>query len=278
MNHEQYINSRAKDYKEYLLHDLRTNVEFANVVDLIFFPSHSNIREWLEWTKVKSFHEYEYRGDPYVNRICTRDEIDNIPPLRILNNISPHTIFSCLKYGTYEEAAKVFPTFYHFMKKDFDRKIDKLILDRLPDFKKESGHIYKKTTLDDIDFTLNIEREHIELSGIIGYTLPALSIYIKGEECITFGTIDVRSLLFLPESSFMFFYVDSQDISIDPNVARKNDEPVIYYLEDEQKYMVTNSWENLKRYNSYIQIILELSFHYFRAFEKWLMQIVNEIH
>jgi hypothetical protein len=57
-------------------------------------------------------------------------------------------------------------------------------------------------------------------------------------------------------------------------VARKNDEPIIYYLDDEQKYMVTNSWKNIDRYNKYIQIILELSLHYFRVFEKWLTKMI----
>ena len=117
------------------------------------------------------------------------------------------------------------------------------------------------------------------MKGIIGYTFPSLSINVKGEGCTNLNTIDVRSLLFLPESSFMFFYFDSHNFNIDENsntivnVRGKNDEPVIYFLEDEQKYIVTNSWMNIDRYNRYIQIILELSFYYFKVFEKWLTKL-----
>ena len=117
---------------------------------------------------------------------------------------------------------------------------------------------------------------------MIGYTLPSLSIAIKDEGQIKFDTIDVRNLLFLPQSSFLFFYSDAHDYTVDPatlsikNFKRKNDEPVVYYSKEEANYILTNSLKNIDRYNKYIQIILELSFHYFRVFEKWLTQLLAD--
>ncbi len=129
---------------------------------------------------------------------------------------------------------------------------------------------------DEVDLTLSTKREYIGITGLIGYTLPSLSISIKKESPISFGTIDTRSLLFMPGSSFLFFYSDCHSYTIDKNppsiksIKRKDDEPVIYYLEEEQKYVLTNSGRNIDRYNKYIQIVLELSLHYFWLFEKWL--------
>jgi hypothetical protein len=278
MNHREYINSRANDYKQYLLEDLERNVAYTKVVDSVFFPSNSNIQERLEWTEVRSFYEYTFKGEAFINRICTRNEIDNIPLVGISGNISRYTIFSYLACNTYEEAAKKFPLFYHLVQKDFYKIIDRLIFDRLIDYKREASdiHRYTKRISNHINLTLSTAREYMDIKGIIGYTLPFFSIDVKGKDRINLGTIDVRSLLFLPESSFLFFSMDSHDYTIDElsstisGVKRKNDEPIIYHLEDEQKYMVTNSWKNIDRYNKYIQIIVELSFHYFKVFEKWL--------
>jgi hypothetical protein len=251
-------------------------------VDSVFFPSNSNIQERLEWTEVKSFYEYTFKGEAFINRICTRDEIDNISLLGISSNISRYTIFSYLTCNTYEDPTKKFPLFYHLVQKDFYKIIDKLIFDRLIDYKRETSdtHRYTKRISNHISLTLSTDREYMDINGIIGYTFPLLSIDVKRKDCIKFGTIDVRSLLFLPEGSFLFFYMDSHNFTKDElsdtirRVARKNDEPIIYYLDDEQKYMVTNSWKNIDRYNKYIQIILELSLHYFRVFEKWLTKMI----
>jgi len=282
MNYSEYINSKANDYKQYLLQDLKKNTVFAKIVDLLFFPLNSNIEEWLEWTEVRSFYQYKFKGDHFITRICNRKEIDNIPSLRISNNISTYTIFSFLKCDTYEEAMKKYPMFYYFVQKDFDKIIDKFIFDRLADYKPETRTVYKKRVSENIDLTLNTYREHIQLRGISAYTFPSLAINIKGQENINLGTIDVRNLLFLPESSFIFFYMDSHNYTIDENsfifqnITRKDDEPVIYHLEDEQKYMISNTRENIDRYNKYIEAVLELSIHYFSLFEKWLIKTLED--
>lgn len=287
MNYKEYINSNASGYKQNLLDDLKTNKDFNNIVNSVFFPSGSNINTWLEETEVKSFYDYQFRGDPFFNRICTRDEIDCIPSLNTISgDVDRYSFFSCLKCDSYEEAIEKTPGFYHFTQKDFHKRIDKIILESLNEYKRETSNInaYTKRISEHIDLMICTDREYVELQGIVGYTFPSLSINIKNEGSIQFDTIDVRSLLFLPTHSFLFFYTDCHNYTIDElsgtirDVTRKNDEPVIYYLEEEQKYMATNSWENIDRYNKYIQIVLELSFHYFSVFEKWLVRLLNEKH
>ena len=127
---------------------------------------------------------------------------------------------------------------------------------------------------------MNIDRENVNQRNIIQYSFPSLSINFKNEGNINFGTIDVRSLLFLPGNSFFFFYTDSHTYRIDNNLMlrdlkRKNDEPVIYFLEKERKYLITNSWESISRYNKYIGIVLRLSLHYLNVFENWLLLLLE---
>ena len=286
MNYRDYINSKANDYKQHLLNDLKTNIELANIVNSVFFPEKLNIQRWLEETEVKSFYEYDFKGDPFFKRICTKGEIDNIPSLdKISNILSKYTIFSFVKSDNYEEAVENTQGFYHLVQKDFYKTLDNIVFDRLKDYKRRgaSSHFYIKRITSQVDLTLGTYREYMD-QDVIDYTLPSLSIEIRGEGSINFETIDVRSLLFLPERSFLFFYTDAHSFTVDEDAGtikdfkRKNDEPVIYYLQEEQKYMVTNSWENIDRYNKYIQIILELSVHYFMVFEIWLTQLVNESH
>ena len=113
MNYRDYINSKANDYKQHLLNDLKTNIELANIVNSVFFPEKLNIQRWLEETEVKSFYEYDFKGDPFFKRICTKGEIDNIPSLdKISNILSKYTIFSFVKSDNYEEAVENTQRFY----------------------------------------------------------------------------------------------------------------------------------------------------------------------
>ena len=98
MNYRDYINSKANDYKQHLLNDLKTNIELANIVNSVFFPEKLNIQRWLEETEVKSFYEYDFKGDPFFKRICTKGEIDNIPSLDKISNFAKIKFFKSAKW------------------------------------------------------------------------------------------------------------------------------------------------------------------------------------
>ena len=282
MDYIGYINSKASEYKEYLLNELRKNVAPANLVNLVFFPLSKSIEEWLKEMDVESFYEYGFKGNSFINRIGTREEVDEIPFLKnTYTSFDRYTFFSNFKANSYQEAQQKFPSAYHFVRKDFLKKLDKIILDKLKDYKTESEniHLHTKRVSKFVDLTINTDREYFELQGISGYTFPSLIINVRDEGCINFGSIDVRNLLFLPGNSFLFFYADSHNYSVDRNlglkdIKRKDDEPAIYFLEEEQKYLISNSLDAIDQYNKYIQIVLELSFHYFDVFEKWLTRLL----
>src|SRR5688500_4235626 len=177
MSYKEYINSKANDYKQFLLNDLKTNMELTNIVNSVFFPEKFNIQRWLEKMEVKSFYEYQFNGDPFFKRFCTREEIDNIPSLdKSSNNLPRYTFFSYLKSNSYEETIKKAQAFYHFAQKKFYNTLDKIIFDRLKEYKRGTGnsHFYTKRISNQVVLTLSTYRENMEVQGIIGYTFPSL--------------------------------------------------------------------------------------------------------
>ncbi len=107
MTIKEYISSKAGDYKQYVLDDLKTNIELANIVNSVFFPVEHNIEKWLQETEVRSFYDYQFNGDPFFARMCTRDEIDNILTLKEESaSFSRYAVFSHLKFDSYEEVVK----------------------------------------------------------------------------------------------------------------------------------------------------------------------------
>lgn len=95
------------------------------------------------------------------------------------------------------------------------------------------------------------------------------------------GSADVFTFLFLPANSFLFFYNESIsfDLKGDPpisieNITRKKDEPDVY--SNENGYTITNSWSNIDRYNTYIELVTHLSVYYFRFWESWIANIFEE--
>ena len=162
MNYGEYINSKANDYKLIVLDDTKANTEYSSLVNSVFFPVILNIQKWLEETEVRSFYEYEYSGNFFVNRFCTRDEIDNIPFLSPTSSgLSKYTIFSNLKCRSLEEARHKTPTNYYCVQKDFYSTIDKIIFNRLKHFKRLTANIYSYKVSNQIDLRLYTKKESI---------------------------------------------------------------------------------------------------------------------
>ncbi len=283
MSYREYIISKAIDYKLHLLAELATDTRKEIIIDALFFPEGLGIVNWLTWTEVKSLSQYRYKGEYVINRLCNRDEIKLLPYHDVnFPEFDTYQVFNFLKCNNHENALSKFPLPYHLVKDDFAERIDELLFIRLTGFSQISRNIYSKNISPGISLTLNTKRENVHLKSISSYKLPSLSIAIRGEESIDFGTIDVRNLMLLPESSFLFFYSDSHSYIIDEslstikNVKLKPDEPIIYYSEKDNEYTISNSLESIEVYNKYIQIVLDLSIQSMNSFEKWLSGIIIE--
>ena len=48
MNQKDYLKSKAVDYKQYLLKDLKFNNEYKDIVNLLFFPLACDVEKWLD--------------------------------------------------------------------------------------------------------------------------------------------------------------------------------------------------------------------------------------
>src|SRR5687767_4803134 len=115
-------------------------MELASIVNSVFFPVEHKIEKWLGETEVKSFYDYKFNGDPFFARMCTRDEIDNIPSLKEDSaSFSWYTVFSYVKLDSHEEVIKKNPTYYHFVREDFFKIIDKIVFDNLKEYKRKNS-------------------------------------------------------------------------------------------------------------------------------------------
>lgn len=286
MDYIEHFDSKTCDYKQHLLEDLRVNPRFKNVVNSLFFPSTCDIETWVLETKVKSFRQHWYLGERFVNRFCTREELDNVSFLGgVFEEFERYSLFAYIKCDSYEEAKKRNPGYYHLIREGFYDRMDKIILSALHEYRKGPGsrRKYRKSVGEDIEIVIDTSREDMGFENIISYKPPSVSIQVGKQGSIDIGRFDARSFLFLPPHSYSFFYADSheffrrEDFQI-INVVSKRDEPIIYWLEEEKKYLLSNSWENIDRYNKYIKLILELSFHYFKVFEAWLVDLIRKTH
>lgn len=136
--------------------------------------------------------------------------------------------------------------------------------------------IFRKKIKDGWYLKITPWNSNLKSTGIEEYLFPDVSIEINGDDYYCFSVPDLRSLVFLPGTTFTFFYIESHSMDkngdVITNVVRKRDEPVIYENKaaSKFKYTTSNSYDKLELYNKYIYLSLELYCHYFRLFEKFI--------
>jgi hypothetical protein len=166
--------------------------------------------------------------------------------------------------------------------KNIITSIDKYIISLLKEFKKKNGvsNTYSLELQNDISLNAVIDSSLINTSikNISEYVFPDLYLEIEETEFrFSSSNMDLFRLIFLNGTCFFFFHLISIDIEVkDGQITaynRKTDDPLIYHFESENKYVVSNSFENLLLYNQYIFCSCEIYVEVLNVFVKWLKKI-----
>lgn len=268
-------------YKKAIEQDIETNPKYAHLINSIFFSRGFDIQSWIKQTEVRSFSDFSFVGKRFPMGLCSRDTMDTIEYYPFSDEFSDrYYILKKDEYPSYESAAENYPRTYFFLDNNYISRLDEVFLKKLGDYVQESETCRIKKLSASVDILIDNSRDISFIGNIFRYRLPRLKVRKDGREIQT-GYADVRNFLFLPESSFLFFYFDCHNYLLDEefkiqDFKPKYDEPVIYHFDKENKYVITNRWENIDRYNKYIQIIISLSVHYLRIFENWIRESLVE--
>lgn len=290
MNTEKFKNYslpvNIEEYKIELLKDFKAHPSFRNLANSILYFNSLSIEEWVKGIKGKNFRIYE-----------TANRVNNTPVVYDIEDVKkeewkwhffepnidePYIFFEKREYESFDEVKKKNPGFYYVFNRNFFKKVDEVLMGAFRDFEMDEQNktVYTKRLSKDhvLKLACNYEK-YISSSGINEYVFPTVSLLFNGNEYHFFTVTDVREMFFLSGTSFLFFYIESNDLIFNEanqlvGTTRKYNEPQVYHNAESNKYIVTNSYKKLPYYNKYIYLILELHIHYFRVFENW---IINSI-
>lgn len=275
------VRENIEFYKKGLYDNLGENEGYAQAASSLFLSSYS-IFEWLKNIKAEDFGLIQ-SPDNYLNKeVWTFYKIDNIAlKYRYVSETKEglYSFFTKLEFDSIEELQLNTPGTYYIFSKKIIKKIDAVFFDALIDYKKRKGEIYSKQLVDGVYLNFNGNINRMNFNSIEQYIFPSLVIEINGKEYSFSNETDLSTLLLLTSPSFLAFYMNSNEVIINGDgevisINRKNNEPVVYHFEKEHKYVLTNSYENLARFNKFIYLAIELFVHCLRVFEQWVITIL----
>ena len=263
-------------YKTMLLENFEKQKKYIDTFSSLFCPGfdYSDILNNIYPT---GFRHYEYKGNPIsIKPLINFKVLDDIDYTWNLEE-DYHRFFLKKEYLTYEEALDNFPLDYYFQDRNTIKKIDEFLISNLDGFNRKTKDSYEKEIWKNTFLKFNCAPYKRRRLSLQIYHFPSLSIIVDGQEFEIFEKTDLTKLLLNGVSTFHFFYMQSVEIAYDQNGNLKapwpkTDEPVIY--SSGEKFIVSNSYENLRRFNKYIFIITDLFDHYFRIFTDWLINIL----
>ncbi len=280
MNREKFdeiISENINSYKLKILEILESKPALNKLASQICFGIDSNqIKDYISNLQLDSFNvrsfamntEFKFVGLKFL-------DLDKIDYKFI--NINPETfdryfIFSKQEFNSYEELVGSYDGFFFRTNKDFVNKIDSLILSKLIGFNRVKDSLYEKKITRNISLIVDSRKSQRPLMRTIeDYTFPLIYVDYKAErfefkENVYFDALDflfVNSI----ESYLIFFYRNRK-------IAKEKEEPKVYKDELNCRYILTNSLENLNRFNKYIFLIADLYLHFLKPFNEWISEVM----
>ena len=284
---DNFIKKNINSYRDLLIKDLDENKEFARVVNKLYFPSFdmSQLKLRLENLEIDSFDNFSVTPN---EKYCDLSDIGEIEynPTNINFDENPYMFFSYLEFNNYKDVEANFPTSYYVFSKDyFIKNVDILVLNGLNEYESDGQKFYKEVTKG-VWLEVFFKRKQANFFSISDYYFPQIKIKFENTSYSFCEKTDLQMLLFLPTNSFYTFYSESILVFKD-DLGRlignkiKDSEPVVYHFKEEEKYVITNSYEKLSKYNKYILITSNLFIHYFQIFERWVYSLnknLDEYH
>ena len=275
-------------YKELLQTDFRKNVDYTELVDSLFLRDFG-VSKYISELKIYNFRNADFLGrerpeSMYLN-LADLDNIsfqsENIPKFE--------NYFSALKVPAAEIDSKYKYPIYYLIAENFIQNVDTLFFDYLKTVSgyspmDEDEEVFSKKIGENVFLKFSRKRTEFNFFSIEGYKYPEFFIDIYGEKHSISAQTDISTFLFFPSTSFHLFYENSHKFIRDSKgqiltVENRDDEPIVFFDEGKDCFMLTNPVVSKIRYVKYIYYSTILLVHYISVFEEWFKaHLLPEIH
>jgi hypothetical protein len=280
----QIIRECMPQYIQMLSDDFDKNQEYADLFSNLFLDGYPIKKLITEDKIITDFNIWDLKNSTmnYNGTINPIDKLDSIDfQFKHISNDGINDLYKFFEKKEFKDLEKAQKNFnsilYYVYTSDFEKKVDYFFLSNLDDYTKIGKESVKRVN-NDVSLIFDWEKKLHSFNSIEQYLLPDLIFKIKDYQEYLFSQTDLTKLLFMPNNSFFAFYFNSYNLGTNNlqiiDISVKDDEPVLYKSSTEKnKYIITNSYENLSRYNKFIYLHTELTIHYLKILEKWFSDI-----
>lgn len=246
--------------------DFIKNNEYPNILYLLLFNKMFNGKDIFE--EIYFNNNYQGRTFDYIDEINFKNE-------EVSFKEDLFMFFDSINFNSYNDLNN-YPGHYYICSKKFVKNIDKLLITNFKElgFTNSKQDVLVKKLSDNFKIEINckVSRLRYGIENPADYLPPLISFEIHNMVC----GIDIFKKLYNTISfinsdelfNFFFFRFENEN-------KLKFKEPVAYFDEAMDKYILQNSPENLERFNKFILIFIELYKHYFKILDEW---IVNDLY
>ncbi|MCU0385622.1 MAG: hypothetical protein MUE38_06315 [Flavihumibacter sp.] len=257
------------------------NPQVPLALNEIYFNSEKSVVDLIKKVEINNFYEYKL---PIGHKANLGDpDTLSLKKLEILNPISfkDYDLFDRIECKTREEVNQKYPSAYFLIHAKYSKIIDAKLISLLPDYKKCNNGNRNRVIDENLSLVLDwrISRERAAFPNI-EYEFPEFVINFKGEEY--YQHLDITNLAFIGgRKSFNVFYDICMQFYYDSSGAiykgeLKEGQPVVYFDNSTNLYVITNSKGKIVSWNNYISTVMNLYYIHFTIFESWLIDSISK--
>lgn len=274
MQHTEFnkcIEDAISGYREMLLTDFEQHPDFERLAAALCFNGLFNISEYVLNLEIQDFESRRY-----IEKILPSIEMLKFGDVDKINHNYQHVrpqefdqyyFFDRQEYNSYEELSEKFSGYFYLCNKDFVSRLDDLFIKQLAGYNKRKGYFFEKKIGKGASLIIDARKSRKHFETIEDYKFPGIYLELNNEKYFFTNEFDSFSFFFIAANSYINFFYKNR------RMAKSSDEPVVYQDADSDKYILTNSLENLTRFNKYIFLNTDLFCHYFSVFEKWVQEV-----
>ncbi len=254
MDLAKYFEILYCEYKTFVRNmeeDFKANSNILEIIQKIHFDRNFNFKEWL------SNPDFTVHMTDVFNR-----EVPSIADLEQLdckfkyfdeNQIDDNYFFGFKEFKYKEEANEFRSNHQYLMTEKYYNKIQKLILCHLPNFKKKTGNRYLNKVDEDFVLELDFSYKYKSDNGLYQYRNPESYLLIN-KESYNLNIDDIGVCHFFKSDHITYFFGWHYERANNPGLN-------VYYDKSSKVYRVSNDITELKAFNKYLLLILEVFIH-----------------
>ena len=266
------LTETINQYKEMLINDFMTNSDFEKLASAMCFNNKIRVKEWIAELELENFEKRKSIGKyhQFKRDLLNFMDVDVIQHRFVYVNIEKYDAYSFFEkyeFDSYSELLAGKTNYFYLCNKEFVKKIDNIFIESLVGYSKSKKYIFSKQLATGFSLKIDTHKSRKHFETIENYTFPTIYIEFKNAKYFFANEIDTFTFFFMGVGSYLYFFYGNRQSS------KSTDEPVVYHQEESNKYILTNSYENLERFNKFIYLNTELFIHYFKIFEKWVRDV-----